>query len=59
MRERSRGVLMIVVSLIGLGAELTSTIQDGVGVPKVIALSCFGFLFWYGWELAHRVKPGG
>lgn len=55
MRERSRGVVLIVVSLIGLTAEVISTLQDGIGGPKVIALACFAFLFWYGWEIAHRV----
>ena len=54
MRERSRGVLLIVISVIGLVAEVLSTIQDGLGGPKVIVLACFAFLFWYGWELAHR-----
>jgi threonine/homoserine/homoserine lactone efflux protein len=58
MRERARGWVMIVVSVIGLAAEITSTIQDGIGAPKVVALACFAFLFWYGWELAHRAKPG-
>lgn len=58
MRERSRGWVLMVVSVIGLVAETFSTIQDGLGGPKVIVLACFAFLFWYGWELAHRVpKP--
>jgi threonine/homoserine/homoserine lactone efflux protein len=56
MRERTRGIVLIVVSLIGLGAEVASTIQDGIGAPKVVALACFGFLFWYGWELAQRAR---
>jgi hypothetical protein len=55
LRERSRGIVLIVVSVIGLVAEALSTIQDGLGGPKVIVLACFAFLFWYGWELAHRV----
>jgi len=55
MRERGRGVVLIVVAVIGLAAETISTIQDGLGGPKVIALACFLFLFWYGWDLAHRV----
>jgi hypothetical protein len=54
MRERSRGVVLVVASVIGLGAEALSTIQDGLGGPKVVVLAVFAFLFWYGWELAHR-----
>jgi hypothetical protein len=54
MRERSRGILLIVVSVIGLVAEALSMVQDGLGGPKVVALACFAFLFWYGWELAQR-----
>ena len=54
MRERSRGWVLIVVAMIGLVAEALSTIQDGLGGPKVIVLACFAFLFWYGWELAHQ-----
>jgi hypothetical protein len=54
MRERSRGVLLIVVALVGLAAETLSTLQDGIGGPKVVALACFAFLFWWGWAIAHR-----
>jgi threonine/homoserine/homoserine lactone efflux protein len=54
MRERTRGVVILVAALIGLVAEAVSTAQDGIGGPKVIALACFAFLFWYGWELARR-----
>jgi threonine/homoserine/homoserine lactone efflux protein len=57
MQERSRGIVLLVVSVIGLGAEAISTIQDGIGAPKVIALACFGFLFWWGWEMARRRPP--
>ena len=57
MRERTRGYVLLLVSVIGLGAEIVSTIQDGIGAPKVVALACFGFLFWWGWSLATKVKP--
>ena len=56
-RERSRGYVLVVLALIGLVAELISTVQDGIGAPKLIVLACFGFLFWYGWELAHPAPP--
>jgi hypothetical protein len=56
MRERSRGIVLMIVSIVGLGAEVMSTLQDGIGVPKVVALACFGFLFWYGWELVQRAR---
>ncbi len=57
MQERTRGLVILVAALIGLVAEAVSTIQDGIGGPKVIALACFAFLFWYGWELARRPRP--
>jgi threonine/homoserine/homoserine lactone efflux protein len=57
MRERTRGLVIALAALIGLVAEILSTIQDGVALPKVIALTCFAFLFWYGWELTRRVRP--
>ena len=56
MRGQTRGLVLIVVSLIGLGAEAMSTIQDGIGGPKVVALACFLFLFWYGWEIRQRAR---
>ncbi len=49
--------MLLLVSVIGLGAEIVSTIQDGIGAPKVIALACFAFLFWWGWELSTKAKP--
>ena len=55
MRERSRGVILMVVSVIGLIAEGLSLLQDGLGAPKVVVLACFAFLFWYGRELSQRV----
>ena len=54
MRERGRGMFLMVVSVIGLLAEAFSTITDGIGGPKVIVLACFAFLFWYGRELSTR-----
>ena len=57
MRERTRGVVILVAALIGLVAEAVSTIQDGIGGPKVVALACFAFLFWYGWS-SRAVAPG-
>jgi hypothetical protein len=56
MRNRTRGIALIAVALIGLVAEAISTIQDGIGGPKVIALACFAFLFWSGWELRQRAR---
>ena len=57
MRDRSRGIVLVVVAVIGLAAEAVSTIQDGIGGPKVIAVACFAFLFWWGWEMAQRKPP--
>ena len=57
LRERTRGFVLLLVSVIGLVAEIISTIQDGIGAPKVVALACFAFLFWWGWELAQRARP--
>lgn len=54
MRARTRGWLLVVVSVIGLVAEALSVAQDGVGGPKMVVLACFAFLFWSGWEQAHR-----
>jgi hypothetical protein len=50
--------VLVVVSLIGLVAEALSMVQDGMGAPKVVALACFAFLFWWGWEL-RRVPDRG
>jgi hypothetical protein len=54
MRERGRGILLMVIAVIGLIAETFSMLQDGLGGPKVIVLACFAFLFWYGRDLAGR-----
>ncbi len=56
MRERSRGIVLVVVSAIGLAAEVFSTINDGISGARVITLTCFAFLFWWGWEMAQRPK---
>ena len=58
MRERTRGLVLIVVALIGLAAEAVSILENGLGAPKVVALACFGFLFWYGRELRQRAPQG-
>ena len=57
MRERGRGILLMIVSVVGLLAEALSTLQDGIGGAKVIVLACFAFLFWYGRELS-QPRPG-
>jgi threonine/homoserine/homoserine lactone efflux protein len=59
MRNRARGLILIVASLVGLAAEVLSTIQDGISGAKVVALACFLFLFWYGWDLRERAKKPG
>ncbi len=56
-RERARGFVLVAVAVTGLVAEVISTVQDGIGAPKLIVLACFGFLFWYGWELARPARP--
>jgi hypothetical protein len=54
VRERARGYILIVAAGLGLAAEVVSTVQDGVSFVKVVALACFAFVFWYGWDL---VRP--
>ena len=51
MQDRRRGLVLVVIAVIGLAAEAISMIQDGLGAAKVIVLACFAFLFWWGWEL--------
>lgn len=58
MRERARGWTLVVAAAIGLAAEVASTVQDGVGVTKVVALASFAFVFWYGWDLARPSRRG-
>jgi threonine/homoserine/homoserine lactone efflux protein len=57
MRERSRGIVLVVVAAIGLAAETMSTIQDGIGGSRIVTLTCFAFLFWWGWEMAQPRRP--
>jgi hypothetical protein len=52
VRERARGWILLAAAAIGLVAEAVSTVQDGVSFWKVVALACFLFVFWYGWDLA-------
>jgi hypothetical protein len=56
VRERARGYVLVVAAAIGLTAEMISTAQDGVTFTKVVALACFTFLFWYGWDLARPAR---
>jgi hypothetical protein len=57
LRERARGYLLLAAAAIGLAAEVVSTLQDGVSFTKVVALACFAFVFWYGWDLARPRRP--
>jgi threonine/homoserine/homoserine lactone efflux protein len=50
-RDRRRGLVLAVVAFVGLVAEAISLVQDGLSAPKIVALVCFAFLFWWGWEL--------
>jgi|tagenome__1003787_1003787.scaffolds.fasta_scaffold17128130_2 hypothetical protein len=50
-RDRRRGLVLAVVAFVGLVAEAVSLVQDGLSAPKTVALVCFAFLFWWGWEL--------
>ncbi len=56
-RDRRRGFVLAAVALIGLVAEAVSMVQDGLGAPKIVALVCFAFLFWWGWELRRAPRP--
>jgi threonine/homoserine/homoserine lactone efflux protein len=50
-RDRRRGLVLAVVAFVGLLAEAFSLVQDGLSAARTIALVCFAFLFWWGWEL--------
>jgi hypothetical protein len=56
LRRRARGYVLLAAAAIGLAAEIVSTLQDGVTFAKTVALACFAFVFWYGWDLSrpHR-----
>jgi threonine/homoserine/homoserine lactone efflux protein len=54
-RDRRRGLVLALVAFVGLVAEAISLVQDGLSAPRTVALVCFAFLFWWGWELR---KPG-
>lgn len=56
MRNPARGLVLLVASVVGLAAEIVSTVQDGISGAKVIALACFLFLFWYGWDLREKAR---
>jgi threonine/homoserine/homoserine lactone efflux protein len=56
-RDRRRGLVLAVVAFVGLVAEAISMLQDGPGAPKIVALVCFAFLFWWGWELRRPSPP--
>jgi threonine/homoserine/homoserine lactone efflux protein len=56
MRNPARGLVLIVAAFVGLAAEIVSTVQDGISGAKVVALACFLFLFWYGWDLREKAK---
>jgi hypothetical protein len=48
--------VLALVAFVGLVAEAISLVQDGLSAPRTVALVCFAFLFWWGWEL--RRVPG-
>jgi hypothetical protein len=54
-RDRRRGLVLAIVAFVGLVAEAFSLVQDGLSAARTVALVCFAFLFWWGWDLR---KPG-
>jgi hypothetical protein len=56
VRERARGYVLVVAAAVGLAAEVVSTVQDGVSFVKIVALACFAFVFWYGWDLVRPAR---
>jgi hypothetical protein len=55
-RDRRRGLVLAIVAFVGLVAETISLVQDGLSAAKTVALVCFAFLFWWGWELRRPPK---
>jgi threonine/homoserine/homoserine lactone efflux protein len=56
-RDRRRGLVLALVAFVGLLAEAISLVQDGLSAPRTVALVCFAFLFWWGWELRRPSNP--
>src|SRR5262245_46770165 len=55
-RDRRRGLVLAIVAFVGLVAEAISLVQDGLSAARTVALVCFAFLFWWGWELRRPPK---
>jgi hypothetical protein len=56
-RDRRRGLVLAIVAFVGLAAEAFSLVQDGLSAARTVALVCFAFLFWWGWELRRPAPP--
>jgi threonine/homoserine/homoserine lactone efflux protein len=56
-RDRRRGLVLALVAFVGLVAEAISLLRAGLSAPGTVALACFAFLFWWGWELRRPAKP--
>ena len=56
-RDRRRGLVLAIVAFVGLVAEAISLVQDGLSAANIVALVCFAFLFWWGWELRRPPHP--
>jgi hypothetical protein len=56
-KDRRRGLVLALVAFVGLVAEAISIVQDGLSAPGTVALVCFAFLFWWGWELRRPARP--
>jgi hypothetical protein len=55
-RDRRRGLVLAIVAFVGLVAEAFSRVLDGLSAARTVALVCFAFLFWWGWELRRPAR---
>jgi len=58
MRHRTRGVVMIVASIVGIVASGVDAANDGFSAWNAVAIVCFAVVLVYGYLYLAERRPG-
>jgi len=57
MQQRTRGFIMVIAALIGLGANVVDVANRGSSAWNFIAIACFTVLLFAGFEIVAKAPP--
>ena len=57
MQQRTRGFVMVIAALVGLGANVVDVANRGSSAWNFIAIACFTVLLFVGFEIVAKAPP--